>query len=37
MNKRLSFVLLSVLLASTAGCSHKHTQEFDAPIGGRRK
>lgn len=32
MNKCLSFVLLSVLLAATAGCSHKHTQEFDARL-----
>ncbi|APV42607.1 outer membrane lipoprotein OprI [Pseudomonas frederiksbergensis] len=32
MNKRLPFVLLSVLLAVTAGCSNKRTQEFDARL-----
>jgi hypothetical protein len=32
MNKRLPFVLLSVLVAVTAGCSNKRTQEFDARL-----
>ncbi|CAI8860366.1 Lpp/OprI family alanine-zipper lipoprotein [Pseudomonas sp. fls2-241-R2A-110] len=32
MNKRLSFALLSILLAATAGCSHRQTQEFEARL-----
>lgn len=32
MNKRLSVVLLSVLLALSAGCSSKHTKEVDARL-----
>ncbi|CRL52159.1 MULTISPECIES: Lpp/OprI family alanine-zipper lipoprotein [Pseudomonas] len=32
MSKRLSFVLLSILLATTAGCSHRHAQEIDARL-----
>ena len=32
MNKRLSVVLLSILLAVSAGCSNKHTKEVDARL-----
>ena len=32
MNKRVSFVLLSILLATAAGCSSQHTQEIDARL-----
>jgi hypothetical protein len=32
MNKCASFVLLSIVLVTTAGCSHKHNQEFDARL-----
>jgi len=32
MSKRLSFVLLSILLTTAAGCSHQHAQEIDARL-----
>jgi hypothetical protein len=32
MNMRLSITLLSILLATTAGCSHRHAQEIDARL-----
>jgi hypothetical protein len=32
MNKRLSFALLSILLATTAGCSHRHAEEIEARL-----
>lgn len=32
MNKCLSLALLSILLVTTAGCSHKYTQEIDARL-----
>lgn len=32
MNKCLPVALLSVVLAATAGCSHKHAQEIDARL-----
>ncbi|MCF4998420.1 outer membrane lipoprotein OprI [Pseudomonas syringae] len=32
MDKRLSAALLSILLATTAGCSNRHAQELDARL-----
>ncbi|MGF6092671.1 Lpp/OprI family alanine-zipper lipoprotein [Pseudomonas sp. 18173] len=32
MNKCLSAALLSILLATTTGCSHKYAQEIDARL-----
>ncbi|MGY1447811.1 Lpp/OprI family alanine-zipper lipoprotein [Pseudomonas chlororaphis] len=32
MDKHLPVVLLSIALATTAGCSHRHAQEIDARL-----
>lgn len=32
MSKPVPFVLLSLMLATTAGCSYRHMQEFDARL-----
>lgn len=32
MNRYLPVVLMSIFLATTAGCSHKHAQEIDARL-----
>lgn len=32
MNMRLSIIVLSVLMATATGCSHRHAQEIDARI-----
>lgn len=32
MSMRVSVILLSILLATTAGCSHQHAREIDARL-----
>lgn len=32
MNMRLSIIVLSVLMATATGCSHRHAQEIDARV-----
>ncbi|CAI8906804.1 MULTISPECIES: Lpp/OprI family alanine-zipper lipoprotein [Pseudomonas] len=32
MNTRWSIVVLSIVLATTTGCSHRHAQEIDARL-----
>lgn len=32
MNMRLSIIVLSILLATTTGCSNRHAQEIDARL-----